>query len=243
MYELYKKADYRQIITIKCPDGTSRESLKKWWFDRAENIKNLPFLKWYTVNFTLDCSPFGEPAFDGFEELWFSRVNELIMAYEHEIMKSGFEDIKKKGFDNPDLMQAAWLEENKVELKGYNRIPDRENMVRLTGICTQPPKMNRKGLIDWFYQHAARVIDDEGRMIIPGIRWYTHSFSIDSPFGKSKIDGCAENWWDSLEEIKRDFDGEVMKSQLEDREEAIDAIDPSYFQGAWSDEYVIKLPE
>jgi hypothetical protein len=34
-----------------------------------------------------------------------------------------------------------------------------------------------------------------------------------------------------------------MKSQLEDREEAIDAVDPEYFQGAWSDEYVIDIPK
>jgi len=70
----------------------------------------------------------------------------------------------------------------------------------------------------------------------------THCFSIKSPFGESNIDGCAENWWDSLEEIKRDFDGEVMKSQLDDREGAIDAVYPSYFQGIWSDENIIKLP-
>ena len=241
MYELYERADYRQIITIKCPKGCSMEQLKDWWFARAERIKKLPFLKWYTVNFTLDCSPFGEPVFDGFEELWFGSVNELIMAYEHKIMREGFKDIEKQGFNDPELFQAAWLEENIVRLKGYERIPDRKNMVRLTGICTQPPSMDRKGLIDWYYQHAARVIDGSGRMIIPGIRWYTHCFSIDSPFGKSKIDGCAENWWDSLDEIKKDFDGEVMKSQLEDREEAIDSIDPEYFQGAWSDEYVIDI--
>ena len=243
MYELYIKAGYRQIITIKCPEGMKREELKKWWFERAEKVKQLPFLKWYTVNFTLDCSPFGEPKFDGFEELWFSGVNEMIMSYEDKIMKDSFSDIKKNGLDKQGFMQAAWLEENKVSLKGYEKIPDRKGMVRLTGICTQPPNMTRKDLTDWFYQHAARVIDRDGKMIIPGIRWYTHCFAIDSPFGKSNIDGCAENWWDSLEEIKRDFDGEVMKSQLEDREEAIDAVDPEYFQGAWSDENVIEIPK
>ena len=77
-------------------------------------------------------------------------------------MQKGFEDIKKMGFDRDKYMQAAWLEENIVRLKGYESIPDREGMVRLTGICTQPPTMTRKGLTDWFYQHAARVID-EGR--------------------------------------------------------------------------------
>jgi hypothetical protein len=243
MYELYKKADFRQIITIKCPDALSMADLKKWWFERAEKMKKLPFLKWYTVNFTLGCSPFGEPSFDGFEELWFSKVNELKMAFETDIMQKGFDNIKNMGFDRDKYMQAAWLEENIVRLKGYESIPDREGMVRLTGICTQPPTMTRKGLTDWFYQHAARVIDENGKMIIPGIRWYTHCFAIDSPLGKSKIEGCAENWWDSLKEIQDDFNGEVMQSQLKDREEAIDVVDPSFFQGVWSDEYVISLLE
>jgi hypothetical protein len=243
MYALYKKGGYRQIITIKCPEPLSIEELKKWWLERADKMRLLSGLKWYTVNFTLDCSPFGKPAFDGFEEMWFATLKELKNAYDHELMQQGFSDIRNRGFDRGDLFQAAWLEENIVKIKGYEKIPDRKGMVRLTGICRQPPGMSGKGLVDWFYQHAARVIDGEGRMIIPGIRWYTHCFSVDSPFGVSAIDGCAENWWDSLEEIKRDFDGEVMKSQLEDREEAIDSVDPAYFQGAWSVEYVIKIPE
>lgn len=241
MYDLYKEAGCRQIITLKSPKGMSQKELKDWWFGRAEKIKKIPGINWYTINFPLDCSPFGPPAFDGFEELWFSSLQDLKNAYEDKIMQEGFEDMKEKGLYSKDLMQAAWMQENIVELKGYGSIPDKEGMVRLTGICKQPPDMSRKDLKDWFYQHAARVIDKEGRMIIPGIRWYTHCFSIESPFGESFIDGCAENWWDSLEEIKRDFEGDVMKSQLEDREEAIDVVDPSYFKGLWSDEYVIRL--
>lgn len=241
MYKLYKKAKYRQIMTLKCPENLDKESFKQWWFERTDKIKNAPGIKWYTLNFTLDCSPFGKPAFDGFEEIWFDSVNDLIMAYEHEIMKEGFKDIKKQGLGSPETMQAAWLEENIVTLKGYSEIPSKNKMVRLTGICTQPPNMSRKDLIDWFYQHAARVIDKDGRMIIPGIKWYTHCFAIYSPFEKSNIDGCAENWWYSLEEIKKDFEGDVMQSQLEDREQNIDVIDPAYFQGVWSDEFVIKI--
>jgi len=242
MYDLYKKAGYRQIITLKAPGSMSKKELMNWWFDRAEKIKHIPKINWYTVNFTLDCSPFGPPAFDGYEELWFSTLEDLNSAYNNIIMQNGFEEMKEEGLYDKKLMQAAWMRENIVELKGYDKIPDREGMVRLTGICKQPPDMTKKDLMDWFYQHAARVIDEKGRMIIPGIRWYTHCFSIKSPFGESNIDGCAENWWDSLEEIKKDFDGEVMKSQLDDREGAIDAVDPSYFQGIWSDENVIKLP-
>jgi len=242
MYDLYKKAGYRQIMTLKAKEGMNRQELMDWWFDRAENIKKLPGLKWYTVNFTLDCSPFGQPAFDGFEELWFSGLEDLKNAYDDSIMDEGFKKMKEIGLYKKGLMQATWLEENIVELIGYDSIPDDKGMVRLTGICKQPPNMSRKDLMDWFYQHAARVIDEDGKMIIPGIKWYTHCFSIESPFGESDIDGCAENWWGSLEEIKRDFEGEVMQSQLEDREEAIDVVDPSYFQGVWSDEYVIELP-
>jgi len=32
-----------------------------------------------------------------------------------------------------------------------------------------------------------------------------------------------------------------MKSQLEDREENIDVVDPSYFQGIWADEHIINI--
>lgn len=242
MYELYNKADYKQMFTIKCPADVTREELKDWWFGHAEKMKRLPGLKWYTVLFSLEPSPFGEPAFDGFEELWFGSLDALKEAYRTDIMKSELRDIKKRGFDDPALFQAAWLEENIVSLKGYDSIPDKKNMARLTGICKRPPDMSKKDLKDWFYQHAARVIDEEGRMIVPGIRWYTHCFSVDdTPFGPSSFGGCAENWWDSLDEMKRDFDGDVMKSQLEDREENIDVVDPSYFQGIWADEYIIDL--
>ena len=242
MYELYKKAAYKQMITIKSPADVTREELKDWWFGHAEKMKSLPGLKRYNVLFSLEPTPFGAPAFDGFEELWFGSLDDLKEAYRTDIMKNGLEDIKKHGFDDPALFQAAWLEEYIVSLKGYDSIPHKKNMVRLTGICKRPPDMSKKELKDWFYQHAARVIDEEGRMIIPGIRWYTHCFSVDeTPFGPSSFGGCAENWWDNLDEMKKDFEGDVMKSQLDDREENIDVVDPSYFQGIWADEYIIDL--
>jgi len=241
MYDLYKKADYRQIITIKCPVGMSQDELKKWWFARAERVKKLSGLKWYTLCFPLDCSPFGEPAFDGYEEMWFGSFDDLNNAYESRLMKTEMKDISDRGLDAPELFQAGWLEENIVTLKGYDSIPKNQNMIRLTGICKLPPSMTKKDLKDWFYQHAARVIDKDGFMLVPGIRWYTHCFAIDSPFGTPKIDGCAENWWETLAEIKRDFDSEIMQSQLDDREENIDIADPSYFQGIWAEEFIIDI--
>ena len=241
MYDLYKKADHRQIITIKCPAGMAQDELKKWWFARAERLKKLSGLKWYTLCFSLDCSPFGEPAFDGYEEMWFGSLDDLNNAHESRLMKAEMKDISDKGLDAPELFQAGWLEENIVTLKGYDLIPKNQNMIRLTGICKLPPGMTKKELKDWFYQHAARVIDKDGHMLVPGIRWYTHCFAIDSPFESLKIDGCAENWWETLAEIKEDFDGEIMQSQLNDREENIDIVDPSYFQGIWAEEFIIDV--
>jgi hypothetical protein len=243
MYELYSKADYKQMITIKCPSRWSKEDFRAWWFEHADSMKKLPGLKWYTILFSLDESPFGPPAFEGFEELWFGSLEDLKAAFITDIMKGELANIRKNGFDDASLFQAAWLEENIIPLKGYENIPDKRNMVRLTGICKHPPSMTKKDLKDWFYQHAARVIDEKGYMIIPGIRWYTHSFAMDeSPFGPPPFYGCAENWWENLEAMKRDFEGEVMKSQLEDREGNIDIVDPSYFQGIWADEHIIDIP-
>ena len=88
MYELYNRADFKQMITIKCPEDVSKEELKTWWFGRAEKMKHLPGLKWYTVLFSLEPTPFGEPAFDGFEELWFGSLDALKKAYNTDIMKT-----------------------------------------------------------------------------------------------------------------------------------------------------------
>jgi hypothetical protein len=243
MYEMYQKADYKQMITIKRPTNVSKKDFREWWWEHAEKMRGLPGLKWYTLLFSLDSSPFGPPSFDGYEELWFSSLDDLKRAYETDIMRGELERMKKHGFDDPSRFQAVWLEENIIPMKGYVRIPREKNMVRLTGICKLPPTMTKRDLKDWFYQHAARVINEEGYMIIPGIRWYTHCFALDeSPFGTPIFYGCAENWWDSLGEMKRDFEGEIMKSQLEDREENIDIVDPSFFQGIWAQEYVIDIP-
>ncbi len=243
MYPLYRRADYKQMMTIKSPYDFSKNGLREWWFEHAENMKRLPGLKWYTILFSFEDSPFGPPAFDGFEELWFGSLDDLKYAFKTPIMKKELEKMARYRLNDPSRFQAAWLEENIITMKGYESIPKGKNMVRLTGICKLPLTMTKEELKNWFYQHAARVIDRDGSMIIPGIRWYTHCFAFDeSPFGPAPFYGCAENWWDSLQEMRRDFEGDVMKSQLEDREQNIDIVDPSYFQGVWAEEHIIDLP-
>jgi hypothetical protein len=32
MYELYRRADYKQMITIKRPDQMSQDAFMDWWF-------------------------------------------------------------------------------------------------------------------------------------------------------------------------------------------------------------------
>jgi len=229
---------------MKCHDNMTVDELKDWWFLHSKKFKQLPGLKWYTINFPIDCSPFGSPVIDGFEELWFESLDDLKKAYRSSIMQNELENMRKRNLCNPELFRAVWLEENIIPLKGYDKIPDKKGMIRLTGICIQPPTMTKKDLKDWFYQHAANVIDKNGYVIIPGIKWYTHCFALDdSPFGSPKFNGVAENWWLSLEEIKKDFKSDVMKSQLKDREENIDIVDKSFFEGFWSEEFVIDISE
>ena len=97
MYELYQEADHKQMITIKRPEGMGKDSFKEWWFDHAMKLKTLPGLKWYTILFSLETSPFGPPAFDGFEELWFGSMKELEDAYNTDIMQNELENIRKHG--------------------------------------------------------------------------------------------------------------------------------------------------
>ena len=241
MYPLYREADYRQIMTVKCPPSFPRADLQDWFLQHARRMRRLPGLKWYTVLFTVEGSPFGDPPFDAYEDLWFGSRADLEASYRSAVMRRELEELRARKLDDPARFQAAWMRENVVTMKGYDSIPAKDS-VRLVGICRQPPTMSPVELKNWFYQHAARVIDEKGKMIIPGIRWYTHCFLLeDSPFLPHRMDGCAENWWDSLQEMKRDFEGQVMKSQLQDREENIDVVDPSYFQGAWAEEHIIEI--
>ncbi len=241
MYDLYREADYRQIMTVRRPPSLGAEDLKDWFLSHAERMRKLPGLKWYTILFTVEGSPFGSPPFDAYEDLWFSSREDLEKAYRSRIMEKERVEMHARKLDEPSRFQAAWMRENIVAMRGYDSIPARDS-VRMVGICKRPPSMTPKALKDWYYQHAARVIDSEGRMIIPGIRWYTHCFILaDSPFTPVPFEGCAENWWDTLEEMRRDFDGEIMKSQLQDREENIDIVDPSFFHGAWAPEHIVAV--
>jgi hypothetical protein len=211
--------------------------------------KKLQKLRLYTVCFTLesvdysDGTPGNPLQFDGFEELCFNSLDDLKKAYQSEVMKESFADMSKRGFDNPELFHGVWAEANVIKMKGLRSPPKQKGCYRIFGGCKRALGMSKKELKDWYYQHAACLINNERRMIILEIIGYIHSFSLnDSPFGPPFVDAYCSNWWASLEDMRKTFNSNIWKSHsLGDRESHIDASDKSLFVGAIAKEYIIDL--
>ena len=248
MYDLYQKDGYRQLITLKCPEYMSKKELKDWWFKHAERVKKMKGLKWYTVCFTIDSINYSDgsegqkPPFDGYEEMWFSSLDELKEASDSKIMKDELFNITNIMFKDPELFHGLWAEGNIIKMDGLISPPKQKGCYRIFGGCRRRQGMTKKDLKDWYYQHATRVIDGKGKMIIPEIIGYTHNFLIsDSPFGPPLVDAYCNNWWSSLAEMKKSFAGDLWKSQLEDREDHLDTFDISLFIGAVAEEHIIEI--
>lgn len=248
MYSLYQEDGFRQLITLKCPPHMSKKELKDWWFKHAEKAKNLKGLKWYTVCFTIGRIEYSngsqgqQPPFDGYEEMWFPTLDILKEAFNSKIMKDGLSDMSNYKLDGPEFFHGLWAEGNIVKMKGLTSPPKQKGCYRLFGGCKCRSGMSKKELKDWYHQHAERVIDEKGKMIIPEIIGYTHNFSIDgSPFGQPLVDAYGNNWWSSLDEMKKTLAGDIWKSQLEDREDHLDTYDKSLFIGAVAEEYIIDI--
>jgi hypothetical protein len=250
MYKYYQPDGYRQLVALTCPEGMRKADLKDWFLKHSEKVKYIPKLKWYTVCFTFDTIDYadgspGQPlAFDVYEELYFGSLENLKAAYQTDIMKSEFEDMKKQGLTAPGLFHGVWAEANIITMKGLVSPPKRKDCARIFGGCKRSPGMSKKDLKDWYYGHAERVLDGEGRMIIPEIIGYIHNFSLeDSPFGKPFVDAYCNNWWATKEDMFRTFSGDLWKGQLEHREDHIDMNDKTLFIGALAMEHIVDLPE
>lgn len=248
MYALYEPDGFRQLMTIKFAEGMSKEELQNWWFRRAEIVKKTPNLKWYTVCFTLDTINYsdGSPGyslkFDGYEELYFNTFEELKNSYDSTEMQKSFADLKNNEKLNKSTINIVWAEANVIKMKGLISPPKQKGCYRVFGGCCCTTDMNREDLKKWYHSHAEKVIDSEGRMIIPEIIGYIHNFALDdSPFGKPFIDAYCNNWWASLEDMMKTFEGEIWKGQLVHREEHIDIVDKSLFSGAVAKEFIIDL--
>lgn len=249
MYKLYQRDGYRQLITLKCPPHMTKGKLKDWWLNKhAKRVRNLQGLRWYTVCFTFESVDYGDGSpvqpspFDGYEELYFDSLDNLKKAYQSDIMKSSFDNMAERGLYNPKLLNGLWAEANVIMMKDLSSPPKQKGCYRIFGGCKLGPKMTKKDLKDFFYDHADRIIDKQGIIIIPEIIGYIHNFSLDdSPFGKPFVDAYCNNWWNSLAEMKKTFKGDVWKSQVQDREKHIDNYDKSLFVGALAEEYIIDI--
>jgi hypothetical protein len=249
MYRYYQPDGYRQLITLKCPKGMGRDELNEWFMKHAEKMKYISGLTWYTLCFTFntidyaDGSP-GQPlAFDAYEELYFKSLDDLKNAYSSDVMQTELGEMSGRGLTDPELFHGVWAEANIITMKGLVSPPKQRGCARIFGGCKRAGDMSKKDLKDWYYAHAERVLDEEGRMIIPEIIGYIHNFSLeDSPFGEPFVDAYCNNWWETREDMFKTFDGDLWKGQLVHREDHIDAFDKSLFIGALAMEHIVDLP-
>jgi uncharacterized protein (TIGR02118 family) len=79
----------------KRPEGVTREEFHRWWLDEHTPLaKRFPRLRKYVVSLSID-SPFGEPAYDGFAELWFDSLEDLEYALAAPESAPALEDRRK----------------------------------------------------------------------------------------------------------------------------------------------------
>lgn len=242
MYNVYIKDGYKQLITLSCLPGMSKENLKKWWFEHAKRVKKIPGLKLYTVVFTEE-ETFGPPKpFDGFEEMWFKTLEELKTAYESDIWQKELDLMESEWLYHPSYFHGIWEEGHIIKMTGLKtEVPTEKGLIRLFGALKCLPGMSKKELKDWYHLHAEMALDENGYMTIPGIIGYTHSFTVRSPYGPSFVDAVCGNWWKNLDEIKRDFAAPKMSSQVEHGEATWDYNDLKQAQMTWGEQFVINL--
>ena len=250
MYKHYRPDGYRQLITLSCPPDMSREDLKDFFLKHSERSKYLPGLKWYTLCFTFDTIDYsdgssGQPLqFDFFEEMYFESLDDLKNANRSDLMQQELKNMADNGLKGPGIMRGVWAEANIIMMKGLASPPKQRDCARIFGGCKCTSSMTKKDLKDWYYAHADRVINDEGRMIIPEIIGYIHNFTLDdSPFGEPFVDAYCNNWWATKEDMFKTFKGDIWNRQLVHREEHIDIQDKSLFIGATAMEHIVDLPD
>jgi hypothetical protein len=238
----YIKDGYKQLITLKCPPSLKKEMLKEWWFEHADRSKKLKGLKLYTIVFTEE-ETFGPPKpFDGFEEMWFKSMEGLVSAYESNIWQRELASMEDNWLYHQKYFQGIWEEGYIVKMSNIkSEVPNKKGLIRLFGAVKRLPGMTKEELKEWYHLHATMALDKNGAMTIPGIIGYTHSFAIRSPYGPSFVDAICGNWWNSLDEIKRDFKYSKMASQVDHGEATWDYNNLEQAQMTWGEQHVVEL--
>jgi uncharacterized protein (TIGR02118 family) len=237
---MYKRGIYKQMGSIKCPPHMSKDELKDWWLNfHSINGRLVPGLKYYTINFTLDNSPFGLPPFDGYADNSFESLELLKEGGTSKVMKEQIEDVTKHKLDDPNLCKIAWMEEYIIDVpNGLKEQPNKSSMYKQMGIIKCPPHMTRDELKDWWLNVHVKI----GRNF-PGLQWFTVNFTIeDTPFGPPPFDGYAETWFEDFESLKQAYDSDIMKASMEDVvKHKLD--DPELTQVVWVKSNIIEIPK
>jgi len=106
-----KDGMYRQMGMIKTPPHMTKQELIDWWFEHARRYKILDGLRWYTILFTIEDTPFGYPPFDGYAEIWFDNLNELKKAFKNDVEQDSLKHVQEYGLFDPKYHHAVWSEE------------------------------------------------------------------------------------------------------------------------------------
>jgi uncharacterized protein (TIGR02118 family) len=236
---MYKRGKYKQMGSIKCPPHMSKDGLKDWWLNfHSINGRLVPGLKYYTINFTLDDSPFGVPPFDGYADNLFESIELLKEGGTSDVMKEQIEDVRKHKLDDPTLCKIAWAEEYIIDVpNGLKEQPHKNRMYKQMGIIKCPSYMTKDELKDWWLNVHVKI----GRNF-PGLQWFTVNFTIeDTPFGLPPFDGYAETWFEDFEKLKQAYDSDIMKASIEDvAKHKLD--DPELTQVVWAEANIIEIP-
>ncbi len=237
---MYKQGMYKQMGSIKSPNHMSKKDLIDWWLNHHSLTGRLiPNLQFYTVNFTLDDTPFGPPPFDGYADNSFITLEQLKEGGTSKEMDFQIDDVKKYKLDNPELCQIVWAEEYIIEVPGgFENIPEKKGMYKQMGSIKCPPSMDKKQLKDWWLNKHAK----NGRNL-PGLKWYTVNFTLDdTPFGPPPFDGYAEIWFDEFETLKEAYNSDIMLQQMEDvKEHNLD--NPEISSVVWAKANIINIPK
>lgn len=108
---------YKQLRIFKRPVSLSKKQLRDLWLDKfVKSSKDLPGMRWHTVNFTLENTPFGVPVFDGYEEQWFKDLENMKKAFNSSSSRKLMEDLEEHGLSYPGLVKVVWAETNIIEI-------------------------------------------------------------------------------------------------------------------------------
>jgi hypothetical protein len=236
---MYKRGMYKQMGSIKCPSHMSKDELKDWWLNfHSINGRLVPGLKYYTINFTLDDSPFGLPPFDGYADNSFDTFDLLKAGGNSDIMNEQIEDVKEHKLDDPSLCQIAWLEEYIINTPdGLKERPHKSGMYKQMEIIKCPSHMTKHELKDWWFNDHIK----NGRKL-HGLQWYNVNFTIeDTPFGPPSFDGYAEIWFENLETLKQAYNSEIMRVQIENIAKH-NLNDSEVTEVVWAESNIVTIP-